>query len=232
MATELNFLHQQIHKSRTNILKCFKSIHFDTSPFENIDFATTKQMCGSKHANIMNITLNKLNHSTSAESTNDPISDPNARIFIHYHIQFQSPTKSSVFKAITVYDIVNTYKIEKNMKTNDTLVIIIVNEVNDTMQQKLIEIWEKEKTFVNIISLSQLQFCVQEHTLVPKHTPLSDDDKTKILEQYYIKNNNELPQISRFDAQAKAICLRPGQLCKITRPSKTCITENYYRYCV
>lgn len=232
MATELNLLHQQVHKSRTNVLKYLKSAGFDTSPFENIDFATTKQMCSSKHANIMNLTLQKLGHGASSEATNDSITDPNARAFVHYYVQFQAPTKSSVFKAMTLHDIVNLYKIEHDMQPNDSIVLIIVNEVNDTMQKLLEQIWEKEGAYVNILSLSQLQFCVQEHSLVPKHEALAAEDKAKVFDQYYIKNDHELPQISRFDAQAKAICLRPGQLCKITRPSKTCITETYYRLCV
>ena len=133
---------------------------------------------------------------------------------------------------MTLHDIVSLYKIEHDMKPNDCIVLIIVNEVNETMQKLLEQIWEKEGAYVNILSLSQLQFCVQEHSLVPKHEPLSAEDKTKVFDRYYIKNDHELPQISRFDAQAKAICLRPGQLCKITRPSKTCITETYYRLCV
>ena len=40
-----------------------------------------------------------------------------------------------------------------------------------------------------------------------------------------------MPQISRYDPVAQAIGLRPGQICKITRPSKTAITSNYYRIC-
>lgn len=232
MATEINLLHQQVYKSRNNVLKYLKDIGFDTSPFENVDFATIKQLCNSKYANIMNIILQKVDHSASSETTNDPVTDPNARTFVHYYVQFQAPTKSSTFKAMALHDIVNLYKIEHQLQINDNIILIIVNEVNDTMQKLVEQIWEKEGVYVNILSLSQLQFCVKEHTLVPHHEPLTTQDKSKVFEQYYIKNDHELPQISRFDAQAKAICLRPGQLCKITRPSKTCITETYYRLCL
>ena len=43
--------------------------------------------------------------------------------------------------------------------------------------------------------------------------------------------NDELPEISRYDPVAQAIGMRPGQICKIIRPSKTAITTDYYRLC-
>jgi DNA-directed RNA polymerase subunit H (RpoH/RPB5) len=41
-----------------------------------------------------------------------------------------------------------------------------------------------------------------------------------------------LPEISRFDPQALAICLRPGDIVKFLRGSETAGTYNYYRVCV
>ena len=49
--------------------------------------------------------------------------------------------------------------------------------------------------------------------------------------QYNITNDNEFPEISRFDPVAQAIGLRPGKLCKIIRPSPTAINTEYYRMC-
>ena len=42
----------------------------------------------------------------------------------------------------------------------------------------------------------------------------------------------ELPEISRFDPVSLAIGLKPGDICKILRESKTAINGVYYRYCV
>ncbi len=50
--------------------------------------------------------------------------------------------------------------------------------------------------------------------------------------RYNITDKSQFPQISRFDPVAKAICLRPGQVCKIIRPSKTAIETTYYRFCI
>ncbi len=50
--------------------------------------------------------------------------------------------------------------------------------------------------------------------------------------KYNIMNDTQLPEISRFDPVAKAICIRPGEVCEIIRPSKTSIKSTYYRICV
>ena len=45
-------------------------------------------------------------------------------------------------------------------------------------------------------------------------------------------NDNEFPELSRFDPVAQTIGIRPGQLCEIIRPSKTAISAPYYRICI
>ena len=51
------------------------------------------------------------------------------------------------------------------------------------------------------------------------------------MKRYNITDKVQFPNISRFDPVARAIGLRPGQVCGITRPSKTSIESNYYRIC-
>ena len=50
--------------------------------------------------------------------------------------------------------------------------------------------------------------------------------------KYNITDKVQFPDISRFDPVARVIGLRPGQVCNITRASKTAIETNYYRVCV
>ena len=45
-------------------------------------------------------------------------------------------------------------------------------------------------------------------------------------------DTNQLPEISRFDPQALAMCMRPGQVCKFERESSTALFYNYFRICV
>ena len=45
-------------------------------------------------------------------------------------------------------------------------------------------------------------------------------------------NDSQLPEISRYDPVALVIGLRPGEVCKIIRPSPTAITTEYFRLCI
>jgi len=47
-----------------------------------------------------------------------------------------------------------------------------------------------------------------------------------------MKDISLFPEISRFDAVALSIGMRPGEICRISRPSKTSVISYYYRLCV
>ena len=66
---------------------------------------------------------------------------------------------------------------------------------------------------------------------MPHHEILTEDDVKEIKLEYNITDNAQIPEISRFDPVAQAIGMRPGQICKITRPSKTAISSEFYRIC-
>ena len=53
-----------------------------------------------------------------------------------------------------------------------------------------------------------------------------------IKKKFNIVNNSQLPEISRFDPVAQSLCMRPGEVCEILRPSKTAIKSPYYRICI
>jgi DNA-directed RNA polymerase subunit H (RpoH/RPB5) len=105
-------------------------------------------------------------------------------------------------------------------------------EVNETIVNILNEIWEKDQIFIVIHSLDRLQFNILEHQYVPEHVVLSESEQDAVVRKYNITDMKQLPSISRYDPVALAIGLRPGQICKITRPSKTSVTSLYYRYCI
>ena len=86
--------------------------------------------------------------------------------------------------------------------------------------------------YIIIQNMKRLQFNILEHTLVPKHRVMLDDEVIIVKTKYNINNNTQFPDISRFDPVAQAICIRPGEICEIIRPSKTAIQAPYYRICV
>jgi DNA-directed RNA polymerase subunit H (RpoH/RPB5) len=61
---------------------------------------------------------------------------------------------------------------------------------------------------------------------------LSNNEVNEVMQKYNLKSTNQLPEIGRFDAQALALSMRPGDVCQITRDSVTSIEYDYYRVCV
>jgi DNA-directed RNA polymerase subunit H (RpoH/RPB5) len=68
--------------------------------------------------------------------------------------------------------------------------------------------------------------------MVPPHRVLSQFETDNVKKQYNIDSDDKFPEISRFDPVAKAIGIKPGQVCEIIRPSKSSINSYYYRICV
>jgi DNA-directed RNA polymerase subunit H (RpoH/RPB5) len=124
------------------------------------------------------------------------------------------------------------YHIEQVLQPTDTLIIVMKQEVNDTVVSILNEIWEKDRIFIVVHSLDRLQFNLLEHQYVPEHVVLTETEQEEVLKKYNITDTKQMPSISRYDPVALAIGLRPGQICRITRSSKTSVTTYFYRYCV
>ena len=94
-------------------------------------------------------------------------------------------------------------------------------------------IWEQDRIYINIFNIKRLQFNILKHELVPPHIVLTNEEANEVKKKYNITDEKiQLPDISRFDPVAQAICIRPGELCRIERPSKTSIISNYYRICL
>lgn len=235
---------EQIWKSRSTILQYLDANGYDVDPYKNTSIHIIREMCTNPHANLLNMMLHKKDkppegaeNDENPEVQKDPVANPFARVFVHYHYHEKtSSTSKSLpsFKSTTLYDIIDSYKIKYDMQTVDNLTIIISNQndIPDTMYKLLSQIWENDGVFVNLFSLKELQFSILEHILVPKHVVLSERDKIRVYEQFYVKSDRDLPEISRFDPAAKANALRPKQVCQIFRPNQNSIEDsNYYRIC-
>ena len=68
--------------------------------------------------------------------------------------------------------------------------------------------------------------------MVPKHIKLKSEEIEEFKKTYNIIKDSSIPEISRFDPIAVAIGLRPGEMCKIIRPSITAFDGIYYRICI
>ena len=72
---------------------------------------------------------------------------------------------------------------------------------------------------------------ILEHSFVPEHTIISDEEFNEIKKQYNI-NNNSIPIIYRTDAVAMYLGMRSGQICRITRKSESSGITTVYRQCI
>jgi DNA-directed RNA polymerase subunit H (RpoH/RPB5) len=121
-------------------------------------------------------------------------------------------------------------KIKPILEPRDALMIISMQEINDSLTRHVKENWEMYGYYVTIVNLTRLQYNILNHDLVPPHTVIRDTIRLEeIKKKYYIEGDDKFPTISRFDPTAICIGLRPGELVEILRPSKTAITTLYYR---
>jgi len=199
---------QQIYKSRNNLIDILQERNFNVSDYNEFSI---------NEINIM-VTNNQLD--LLLENTSN-----SQKIFVKYYL-------GKSLRPNNINDIVeDIFNLETILSKNDELLIIVKDDINDSIKSKLVQIWNEHKIYVSIISIKRLQFNILKHTLVPKHSVFTDDEKIAIKQEYNITNDSKFPEISRFDPVATTIGLKPEQLCEITRPSKTAITSKYYRLC-
>ena len=155
----------------------------------------------------------------------------NQKVYIKYYISVKQTVKQ--IKAPVLDEIIeDLFTIENLLTKNDTLIIIIDDEPNESIINKIKYLFDHDGIFVIIYNIQRLQFNILMHSLVPLTTILSQHEYDELLKTYHIKDNLSLPEISRFDPVAMAIGLRPGQVCKIHRQSATALKTNYYRICI
>ncbi len=216
MATHnLSNLTSLIYKSRKNILELMDKQGYNISDYSNFSITEVNSM---KQNNQLDMLLEK--------NTEDPISKRKNKIYISYYL-------TKMIRPANIQEMIDDlFNLDEVLTKSDTLFIIIKDDVNETIISELKQIWEKDGIFIVIENIKRLQFNILKHSLVPEHIIMSDEEVEEIMKKYNIVNKYDFPDISRFDPVARVIGLRPGDICKIIRPSKTSITSNYYRICI
>ena len=123
------------------------------------------------------------------------------------------------------------YNLETVLTKKDDLIIIMKDEPNESLIKILKNIWEQDHIYINVFNIKRLQFNILKHELVPPHSVLTKEEAIKMKEKFNITEDSQLSDISRFGPVAQAICIRPGEICKIQRPSCSAITSDFYRIC-
>jgi DNA-directed RNA polymerase subunit H (RpoH/RPB5) len=205
-----------IYTSRKIILDLMTKQGYNTDDYANFSINEVNSM---KSNNQLDMLLEKREE--------DAITKRKNKIYIRYHLGKTIRPNTHLQEMID-----DLFNLEQILTKEDILFVVIKDEVNETLMNELKHIWEKDGIFIVIENIKRLQFNILEHTLVPQHRIINDNEVNEIMKKYNITDKTLFPEISRFDPVAKVICLRPGQVCHIIRPSKTAIQSNYYRVCV
>jgi len=194
-------------KSRTTLLSLLKLQGFKVDEYEQFGINEVHAMHINKQ---LDMTVEK---------------DTGEKAYVKYHL-------GKPLRKDNIIDYVNDlFQTEKILTKTDALIIITKTEINDPTIAILSQLWEQEGFYLVVFSIDRLQFNLLEHSYVPKHTILNEAETKTMLMRYNVSRLDMLPNISRFDPVAMAIGMRPGEICRIDRMSKTSVTTPYYRVC-
>jgi len=202
----------RIYKSRQTILKMMENIGFEVKNYEYFSINEVDAMYKNNQLDML------------LKDENDT-----KKVYIKYHTDDGSLEKGDIDNIVE-----DLYVIENVLKKSDYLIII---EENDKPNKRTLEyldyLYKKEGIFIVIHTIKRLQFNVLEHNLVPKMRILGSTEVEELKQKLNIKDiNKQLPEIGRYDPQALALCMRPGEIGEILRNSITAIDYKYYRVCV
>lgn len=200
----------KLFKSRNTLIEQLEQLEYDVS--EHMDFSINE--------------IDAMNNNTQLDFTLKHIKNE-SKIHIKYYLTSKQINRANLDNIIE-----DVYHIDNILTKNDTLVLIIEDEPNETTINKIKYLYNRDGIFVVIHNINRLQYNILNHTLVPKCNILGNTEINELKQKYNIMDTNQLPEISRFDPQALAMCMRPGQVCKFERESSTALFYDYYRICV
>jgi len=206
-----------IYKSRKTLLELMKKQNYNIDDYENFSINEVNSMFQNKQLDLL---LEK------KPDENAPKTERRKKIYISYYLT-KTLRQQSIQEMID-----DLFHLEEILTKEDTLMIIVKEDMNETMTNLLKHIWEQDGILIIIQNIKRLQFNILEHVLVPEHRVLNNEEVDQIKLKYNIMDDSQFPDISRFDPVAQIIGIRPGQVCEIIRPSKTAINSYYYRICV
>jgi DNA-directed RNA polymerase subunit H len=204
---------QTFYNSRTNLLQILETLGYNINNYAGFSVNEIDERMKTMQ---LDMELKKL----SGE-----------KAYVKYLCGNKAPTKMLNAKALDqiIEDLfVNSDTLDKR----DTLILVIDGEPNDSMQDRFKYLYDNEGYFVVCHNILRTQFNILRHEKVPKSEVATDEEVGEIMRKYNMTNRNQFPEIGRFDPVSLALCLRPGQICKIHRPTPTAGTSMFYRVCV
>ncbi|MAP67208.1 MAG: hypothetical protein CMF80_05855 [Candidatus Marinimicrobia bacterium] len=199
----------RIYNARTNILKQLEIQGYNIETYNEFSINEVHIMNNNKQNDML------LTHSNGE------------KIYVKFYL-------SKSLRPQNIHDMIeDLFNLEQILTEKDTLMIITRDRSSrDTLVSEMKQLYAENNIYLSIIDIAALQFNIIDHKMVPRHIKLTPEQVAEFKKQYNIIDDSYIPEISRFDPAAVAIGLKPGEICKILRTSKTAIYSPYYRICI
>ena len=227
----------RLYNARKNLLELLAVQGYDVDGYKNFGVNEVNAMYAHKQLDMLVETKSSsLDKGKEKEGKNKP----KKKAYIKFHLEkmLSSGHINDLIEDLYVLGAggeigglgISTNANDTVLTEKDMLVIVTKQEVK-TMKPYLNQLFLQGR-FIVLLSLDRLQFNILNHQYVPPHTILFKEELDEMMKKYNVGNKSQLPDISRYDPVALAIGMRPGDVCKIDRPSKSAIHSTYYRVCV
>jgi len=231
----------RLYSSRKNLLDLLMVQGYDVEGYTNFGVNEVNAMYAHKQLDMLVETKSSSSSSDkSKEKEGKANGKPKKKAYIKFHLEkmLSAGHINDLIEDLYVLGSggevgglgISTNANDTVLTEMDTLIIVTKQEVK-TMNQFLNQLFLQGR-FIVLLSLDRLQFNILNHQYVPPHTILSKEETDDMMKKYNVADKSQLPDISRYDPVALAIGMRPGDVCKIDRPSKSAIHSTYYRVCV
>jgi len=199
-----------IYKSRMTLISQFENLKYDMTNYSQFSINEIDAMYSNDQLDML--FTNKIN---------------GKKVYVKYLLNIKQLRKDNLDQLVE-----DLFDIESVLEKKDTLIIVSNDEPNDTILQRMRYLFDHSGIFIIINSIKRLQFNILEHELVPYACVLTNEEVELLKIKYNVDSVKQFPEISRFDPQALALCVRPGEVIKIDRKSNTALFNIYYRVCV
>jgi len=108
-------------------------------------------------------------------------------------------------------------------------ILVLRGDITPFAKQAVLEMSDSFR--IEHFKEAELLVDITEHTLVPEHRVLSQNEKQELLKRYRLKDT-QLPRIQPNDPVARYYGMKRGQVAKIIRPSETAGRYVTYRVCM
>jgi DNA-directed RNA polymerase subunit H (RpoH/RPB5) len=200
----------KLYKSRTTVIKQLQSLEYKVGDYSDFSINEIDAMNNNSQLDLL------VTHRTNGK-----------KVYVKYNLNAKQLNAQTVDNVVE-----DLYSIDAVLTNKDTLVIITDVEPNETILSKIRYLYDHSGIFIVIHNINRLQYNLLSHNLVPKARILGDTEVEELKKSYNILKLSQLPEISRFDPHALALCLRPGEVCEFTRDSATALNSKYYRVCL